>query len=186
MGTGRSGLGKSGRKKSGGSSGQEKAMVVTATHLTPSSNIDSILNNGFDLSKAGDEGGDNWGAGVYFSTEKKESDFYTKRLGSSEGVSAEIDTSDMLTVHINGKVYSPNHMYDIAASQLPLSVKKEYESTLENTHTTRRRALARTVANHYTGLIIEQIGVDGIDGTTGGNQIVVYDTSVIKNLRRKK
>ena len=157
--------------------------IVTATHLTPSQNIESILRNGFDLSRAGDEGGDSWGAGVYFSTEKQVNDFYANKFKSSQGVYADIDTSNMFTVHIKGKAYSPTNMYDITANQLPQSIRKEYESALKKT--TQRKALTRTLAKHYTGLIVKQTGVSGVDGTTGGNQIVVYDTNVIKKLRRK-
>lgn len=166
----------------GGSSGM-RGRIITATHLTPASNIDSILNGGFDLSRAGDEGGDNWGSAVYFSTEKQEGDFYTNRLGSSEGITADIDTSSMLRVSFDGKVGSPNRMYDLAADQLPSSLKSEYEAAVRTT--TRRRALSKVVSDHYTGMVIRQTGVNGVDGTTGGNQIVVYDTSVIRNLRRK-
>lgn len=168
----------------GGRGGGSGMGVVTAVHLTPASNISSILRNGFDLSRAGDEGGDNWGSAVYFSTERREGNFYANRLGSSEGITADIDTSGMLRISFDGKVGSPNRMYDLAADQLPSSLKSEYEAAVKTT--TRRKALSKVVSNHYTGMVIRQTGVNEVDGTTGGNQIVVYDTGVIRNLRRKR
>lgn len=158
--------------------------MKTAVHVTSVSNVDSILRNGFDLSKSGEGAGDQWGAGVYFSTEKSEQNFYSNKTENATAIQADIDTSQMFTVNIEGKAYSPGNMYNIAASQLPESVKKEYESALERT--TQRKALSKTIAKHYTGLIVHQTGVDGVDGTTGGNQIVVYDMDAIKNIRRRK
>lgn len=165
----------------GNSSGMQ---MKTAVHMTSLSNVDSILRNGFDLSRAGEGAGDQWGSGAYFSTEKSEQDFYSGKMSDAVAIQADIDTSQMFTVNIQGKAYSPGNMYDIAASQLPLPIRSEYESLAERT--TQRKALSRTISNHYTGLIIHQTGVDGVDGTTGGNQIVVYDTSTIRNLKRKK
>ena len=140
--------------------------IKTAVHITSLSNVNSILSNGFDLSRAGEGAGDQWGSGVYFSTQKSEQKFYSSKMPNAAAIQADIDTSRMFTVNIRGKAYSPGNMYDIAASQLPPLIKSEYESLAQRT--TQRKALSRAISNHYTGLIIHQTGVVGVDGTTGG------------------
>lgn len=162
----------------------ENENIVSALHITSEANIDSILKNGFDLSKSGSGAGEIWGSGVYFANEETEKLFYSYRLSNQNGIEANIDTSNMLTVDLgSGSVKSPAKMYDIAAKQLPEDQFKEYKALLKEQDATgseaKRLAFEETVKEHYTGLIIKQDQPEGIDIFSGGNQIVVYDTSVI-------
>lgn len=159
--------------------------LVTAVHFTPSEdNVKSIIENGFDMNRAGEEGGDYWGKAIYFSTEKQEQDFYSTKFKSSSSVSADIDTSNMITIKFHGKVYSPNNMYELAAEQLPKNLKAEYDNIRATGKGTPRKILSRLISENYTGIVIKQDGVDGVEGTTGGNQIVIYDKSVIHDIRK--
>ena len=158
--------------------------IVNALHITSEANIKSILENGFDLSRSGSGAGEIWGSGAYFSTEELEKNFYSYRLDNKNGVEANIDTSNMLTVDLGtGSVKSASKMYDTAAKQLTEDQYKEYKALLkeqtEGGSEAKRLAFEETVKNHYTGLIIQQEEPAGFDILSGGNQIVVYDTSVI-------
>lgn len=161
--------------------------TVVALHITSEDNIEQILNNGFDLERAGTGAGSTWGDGAYFATGTDEKTFYQYRIGNENGVAARIDTSDMLTVDLGSEaVKSPSKMYDMAAKQLTEDEYKEYKQHIKEQEATgteaKRLAFEETVKDHYTGLIIQQDNSGGIDILTGGNQIVVYDTRAIEVL----
>lgn len=161
--------------------------TVVALHITSEDNIEQILNNGFDLERAGTGAGSTWGDGAYFATGTDEKTFYQYRIGNENGIAAKIDTSDMLTVDLGSEaVKSPSKMYDMAAKQLTEDEYKEYKQHIKEQEATgseaKRLAFEETVKDHYTGLIIQQDNSEGIDILTGGNQIVVYDTRAIEVL----
>ena len=161
--------------------------TVVALHITSEDNIEQILNNGFDLERAGTGAGSTWGDGAYFATGTDEKTFYQYRIGNENGVAAKIDTTDMLTVDLGtGPVKSPNQMYDMAAKQLTEDEYKEYKQHIKEQEATgseaKRLAFEETVKDHYTGLVIQQESPNGLDPLSGGNQIVVYDTRAIEVL----
>lgn len=174
----------------------DTSTIRHAVHITKEENVNSILNNGFDKTKSGTGIGDAWGSGVYFAEEDLEQVFYQGRIESSAGVEADIDTSNMFTYDF-GSDPAPKasvktgfkKMYDNIASTLPEDFQKEYKSLtrmykIDGKYQPEKQALIETIQNHYTGFIIKQNSEEGLDIITGGNQIVVYDTSVIKNKKR--
>lgn len=161
--------------------------TVTALHFTSQDNVKSILSGDFDLSKSGSGAGSTWGNGIYFSTEKLEQDVYSTRFKSNKAIEAEIDTSKMFTADL-GTSYMDTWdvMYKKVVSQLPKGVQQEYKNYIK-THKDEKvaNALSTVISNHYTGLIIKQNASQGFDDISGGNQIVVYDKSVIHNKKAK-
>lgn len=152
---------------------------VTMIHYTYKDNVQSIVDNGFDLSKSGTEAGNTWGDGAYYLEKGSyEDDRYSTLLNTSSYVQSEIDTSRMLTVTLRDSEYkSANVMYDDAAKAFSKSIHRDY-STLKK-RIGNKQAFERVAKEYYTGLIIKHNVGSNVDSTSGGNQIVVYDQKAI-------
>lgn len=149
---------------------------MKAVHLTNS--VQKIKKNGFDLSKSGSGAGNNWGKGVYFLNKTWEQSFYSNRLGSNKGISADINTDNFLKVKFKG-VTKDGQMYDIASKSFTVNQQKKYSEL--NRTLSKKDAFNAIVEKNYKGLIIEQDST-ALDILTGGNQIVVYDVKRISNI----
>ena len=180
---------------------EQSEKIIQAQHITREENYESILKNGFDLSKSGKGAGTTFGKGVYFTTGRNELDFYKNRLNSSKVINADIDTKGFLQVEFNDYV-NRNKMYDTIAEKFTEEQKEEYNKILKQLKINNKEAeknddpskyvfgveeetTKRILEKYYPGLIIKQ-NTPLIDIVTGGNQIVVYDLKRIKIRRKKK
>ena len=171
--------------------------VVSAIHYTDESNIQSLLENEFDMSRAGEGAGSTWGAGAYYLDKGSyEDDMYSVRLNTNSYIQSDIDTSDFLKINLGEDSYKGiGKMYDAAAQAFSTSILKEYRKLakqykMEGDHPefAKRKAFIEVAKFYYKGLVIHhRVHKDGgeyIDPLSGGNQIVVYDQSKI--LSKKK
>lgn len=176
-----------------GSVGVNNSNIVTVVHYTPEENIQSLMNNEFDMSRAGEGAGSVWGAGAYYLEKGSyEDDMYSTRLNTESYIQSNIDTSDFLKIDtLKDTAYrGMGKMYDDASNSFPPLLKKDYNKLakrykLEGMHPelAKRRAFLETARYHYNGLVVRHRvnGGQYIDPLSGGNQIVVYNQKAIKS-----
>ena len=185
--------------------------IKEVSHITKKNNYDSIIDNGFSLDKANTGAGSVFGKGVYFTDNELEKKFYMYRLGEkydditktwdSREVKAKVDTSGFLEVEYDGSVKSTKNMYNELSKVLTKQEKASYNKELARiklnnklaeatnnsniwTGNPEKTALMPIIERNYPGLIVKQKNMNGmIDPLTGGNQIVVYDLTRIKNVK---
>lgn len=167
--------------------------VVHVIHYTPEENVSSLLVNEFDMNRAGEGAGSVWGEGAYYLEKgSSEDDMYSARIGTEHYIESDIDTSDFLEVNLQNNTYHVGKMFDDAAKAFNKPIHREYTHIVKElkdsgvySEQAKRRAFIQVAKTYYSGLIVKHNimkgGVHYIDPISGGNQIVVYDQSAIKN-----
>lgn len=174
---------------------------IEATHITNIKNIDSIKKHGFDLTKAGTGAGTTFGKGVYFSTEENEQKYWQYRIDNGKEIKANINTTGFLKVEYNDYTNGNNYINSVV-DNFTDSEKKQYRALVKQYKQDNKMAqelhdkgdtnyrqywhidekqdaMTKILQENYPGLIVKQ-NTEKMDVITGGNQIVVYDTSRIK------
>lgn len=176
----------------------ENKNIIEAVHYTNKNNLENILENGFNLDRAGEEAGSTFGNGVYFTNKENEKLFYQNRISNSTEIKADIDTKGFLIMNYDGYASrkGKTDIYEQLSKVLKADEQKEYrqrvkEITASNEEAVKtnnssnysfdvkKDAIIPIIQKNYPGIIINQ-NTEALDIITGGNQIVVYDLDRIK------
>ena len=172
--------------------------IMSLVHYTQEQNIPSLLKSEFDMSRAGEGAGTAWGAGAYYLEKGSyEDDMYSTRLYTESYIKSDIDTSNFLTVDTlkDTSYRGVGKMYDDAAKAFPRLILKDYNKLVRRykiegmySEQAKKQAFIDTAKHYYEGLIIKHRvnGGEYIDPLSGGNQVVVYNQSAIKNKKAGK
>lgn len=166
--------------------------VISLVHYTPEENVGSIMSGGFNLDYSGEGAGTAWGNGVYFLEKGSyEDDMYSSRLNTESYIKSNIDTTGFLRVDtLENRAYrGVGKLFDDAAKSFNKPLHREYTSLKnqfrregEHRELANKKAFTEVARRYYPGVIVRHRTENGyIDPISGGNQVVVYDTSRILN-----
>lgn len=175
------------------------------THVTKSAeNVDKIIEEGFETNP---NGINMFGEGVYFCMDDLTELFYKKMYGESNVgvISAKINTKDFPVIEIRSAKWEldSSEMMDTVISQLSDKIQNYYRDKLdlyskpgtfidgvETTINPQKYAFQDTLQNNLKGIIIKQYSDEPIaypiSRQVGGNQVIVFDKSRIKTIKKKK
>lgn len=194
-----------GEKESDWKKELSKKKQVDAVHSTTEKNAISILKNGFNqnMFKKGV-----FGKGIYASKDKDIIDYYRIDTTKDNIVNLTFDTTDYISFNLEGIQETEAMMYNNLIDQVSYKMKEEYTELLKKYRRRKyknRDAFLEVVQKEYKGMILEhdlsmiteeeyekyklkidKINKTYIDYTSGGSQIVAWDTKTVKIRRNKK
>ena len=178
---------------------------IDAVHSTSEKNVKSILKNGFNetMFKKGV-----FGKGIYASKDMDVIDYYRIDTTKDNIVNLTFDTIDYASFHLEGIQETEAMMYNNLIRQTSIELQDEYAELLKKYKRRKyknRDAFLEVVQKKYKGMVLEhdlsmiseeeymkhkfkidKINKTYIDYTSGGSQIVAWDTKTVKIRRNKK